>query len=131
MALGLLAGSTRAQEINAYSKDIYAGRFPQQSGETIYRAICQSCHMADGKGAIGAGAYPSLANDPRLSAARYAAAIVANGRKAMPWFGGPLSDTQIAAVVGYVRTHFGNRFEDPVSPAEVKTVRLPAPSDDP
>ena len=36
-----------------------------------------------------------------------------------------LDDTQIAAVVNYVRTHFGNDYKDAVVPADVKAARLP------
>jgi mono/diheme cytochrome c family protein len=41
----------------------------------------------------------------------------------MPAFGADLSDNQIAEVVNYVRTHFGNHFMDPVTPAAVHAAR--------
>ena len=50
-------------------------RFMYRDGEHLYRAICQGCHMADGKGAQGAGAYPALAANPRLAAGLERAAI--------------------------------------------------------
>jgi mono/diheme cytochrome c family protein len=34
-----------------------------------------------------------------------------------------LSDDQVAAVVNYVRTHFGNNFSDAVTAEDVKTAR--------
>jgi mono/diheme cytochrome c family protein len=34
-----------------------------------------------------------------------------------------MDDDQIAAVVNYVRTHFGNDYKDAVTPADVKAVR--------
>jgi mono/diheme cytochrome c family protein len=34
-----------------------------------------------------------------------------------------LDDDQVAAVVNYVRTHFGNHYADVVTPAQVKAVR--------
>jgi mono/diheme cytochrome c family protein len=43
----------------------------------------------------------------------------------MPWFnpaitrGESLSPAQIAAVIGYVRTHFGNNYPAPVPEADV------------
>jgi len=43
----------------------------QRDGEVVYRTVCQSCHMAAMQGAVGAGAYPALANDPKLAAAGY------------------------------------------------------------
>jgi mono/diheme cytochrome c family protein len=48
---------------------------------------------------------------------------VINGRKAMPAFGDMLSDEQIASVVNYIRTNFGNHYSDAVTPARVKTLR--------
>jgi mono/diheme cytochrome c family protein len=41
----------------------------------------------------------------------------------MPSFKGMLSDEQIAAVVGYVRSHFGNDYKDAISAEDVKQVR--------
>ena len=123
-----IAPAANASDISAYANQIYTGRYPQQKGEDLYRAICQGCHMPDARGARGAGTYPPLANNPRLQSAAYALSIVANGQKAMPWFGGPLTDAQIAAVVGYVRTHFGNHYTSPVTAADVRAVRRPAPT---
>lgn len=34
--------------------------FEQREGEHLFKAICQGCHMAQGQGAHGAGAYPAL-----------------------------------------------------------------------
>jgi mono/diheme cytochrome c family protein len=79
--------------------------------------------MPDGNGTIGAAGYPALARDRRLVNADYAVLIVVNGFKGMPSLGSYLDDEQIAAVVNYVRTHFGNDFEDEVSPARVKVIR--------
>lgn len=102
-----------------------AGAFPQRDGQSLYGAICQGCHMPDGKGAIGAGAYPALAGNKNLASAEYPLYLVVNGQKAMPGFGAFLDDAQVAAVVNYVRTHFGNDYKDAVSPADVKAVRQP------
>lgn len=99
------------------------GAFPQRDGASLYGAICQGCHMPDGRGAIGAGAYPALAGDKNLASAGYPAYLVMYGQKAMPGFGGFLDDAQIAAVVNYVRTHFGNDYKDAVAPADLTGVR--------
>jgi len=98
-------------------------RFMQRDGEAIYRSVCQGCHMPDGQGAVGAGAYPALAKNPRLEAAGYPVLLVGNGRKAMPPFGGLLDDDQVAAVVTYVRSHFDNAYQDAVSAADVSAAR--------
>lgn len=97
--------------------------FPFQGGEAIYKGVCQGCHMPDAKGAVGAGAYPALAKDENLESAGYPVSIVLKGQKAMPFFGIQLNDQQIADVVNYVRTHFGNKYKDKVKPEDVKALR--------
>ncbi len=97
--------------------------FAVAGGEAVFKAICQGCHMPDAKGAVGAGAYPALAANANLQAAGYPVFMVVQGRKAMPAFGGMLSDLQVADVVNYVRTHFGNAYTDPVTPEDVKAIR--------
>jgi mono/diheme cytochrome c family protein len=98
-------------------------RFPEQTGEALYKAICQGCHMPDAKGATGAGAYPALAGNAKLGAAGYSVLVVLRGQKAMPPFGGALSDQQVAAVVNYVRSHFANDYPDEVTADDVKAAR--------
>jgi mono/diheme cytochrome c family protein len=99
-------------------------------GRQIYEGICQGCHMADGGGAVGAGHYPALAKDPTLASRQYMALTLLMGRRNMPafgenhaiGFGGPavtLSNAQIAAVINYVRTNFGNHYTDSITAAEV------------
>ena len=97
--------------------------FPFQGGEAIYKGVCQGCHMPDAKGAVGAGAYPALAKDENLETAGYPVSIVLKGQKAMPFFAMQLNDQQIADVVNYVRTHFGNKYRDKVKPEDVKIMR--------
>ena len=98
-------------------------RFAEQSGEALYDNICQACHMPDGRGASGAGKYPSLAGDQNLAARGYPIYVVINGQRGMPPIGLMMSDDQVAAVVNYVRTHCGNNYQDAVTNEEVKSVR--------
>ena len=100
-----------------------ATRFMQRDGETIYRSVCAACHMPDGAGAVGAGTYPALAKNKNLAVASYPVFLVMNGRNAMPSFARRLDDEQISAVVNYIRTHFGNDYNNNVSAETVKTVR--------
>jgi mono/diheme cytochrome c family protein len=106
------------------------------SGEDIYTRICQGCHMPHGEGAVGAGHYPKLAGSATLASWQYVALTVLGGRNGMPAFSaatgqvweGPtvhLSDAQVADVVNYVRSHFGNRYKDRVTASEV--AKLPHP----
>ncbi|NML96630.1 cytochrome c [Paraburkholderia sp. RP-4-7] len=98
-------------------------RFTEQSGEALYNATCAGCHMPDGKGAQGAGQYPALADNPKVEAAPYVIVNVLRGRKGMPSFGDEMNDDQVAAVVSYTRTHFGNRFAGDVTPSQVRSLR--------
>ena len=94
-----------------------------KSGEEVYRMYCQACHMADAAGARGAGTFPALARNERLGTAAYAIYMVENGKGGMPGFRGALTSAQVAALVGYLRTHFGNDYREPVTAAEVEAMR--------
>lgn len=98
-------------------------RFSEQTGEALYANVCQACHMSAGEGAIGAGRYPALAKNEKLSSGGYVLYVVLNGLKAMPPFARSMNDEQVAAVVNYVRTHFGNDYPDPVAADDVKSAR--------
>ena len=100
-----------------------SGGFAMQTGEEIYKNVCQGCHMSDAKGAVGAGMYPGLAKNENLESAGYPAMVVLKGQKAMPDFGSSFSDEQIANVVNYIRTHFGNRYRDRITAADVHALR--------
>jgi mono/diheme cytochrome c family protein len=98
-------------------------KFQQTTGEAIYQSLCQGCHMPQGEGAKGAGTYPSLVRNKKLEASGYAVYLVVNGQRGMPPFGEMMTDGQVADVVNYVRTHFGNSFTDAVTADDVKQVR--------
>lgn len=97
--------------------------FVPRDGATLYRVVCQGCHMSDAKGAQGAAKYPALAQNPRLKAAAYPVHVVLEGQHAMPRFGLLLDDEQVAAVVDYVRSNFGNRYHDKTPVSLVKALR--------
>lgn len=99
-------------------------KLTQTDGKVIYEAICAACHMPEGQGAVGAGKYPALAGNENLLAADYPVYIITHGQKGMPPLGEMLDDAQIAAVVNYIRTHFGNNFtEDPATAESVAAAR--------
>lgn len=98
-------------------------QYIEQDGASLYRAICQGCHMPNGQGAKGAGMYPALAKNPRLAASGYLVYNVLQGRRGMPGFGQFLNDAQVAAVANYVRTNMGNQYTDVVSAADVAKLR--------
>jgi len=92
------------------------------TGEQVYTQVCQACHMANAKGGQGAAVIPALASNPRLAVAAYPIAMVVHGRGAMPGFTDILGPAQIANVVGYIRTHFGNAYPQPVTAQEVAKI---------
>ena len=120
LALALSSFAAHAQSAAHFSP---ADKFTEQSGEQLFANVCQGCHMSDAKGAVGAGIHPSLAGNKNLEAGGYPVYIVVNGQRAMPPFGAMMSDDQVAAVVNYLRTHFGNDYRDTVTAEDVKVVR--------
>jgi mono/diheme cytochrome c family protein len=128
----LLATAAHADDSSVAAKSTTRS----SSGENIYTTICQGCHMPGGLGAEGAGRYPKLAGNPAFVSWEYIAVTVLNGRNGMPPFGmapnaGPrfgsaqLTDAQIAEVVNYVRTHFGNKYSSKVTAKDVAALPHP------
>ena len=122
LAVSSAAFADTAQDMGAGAMN-RGGAFSFQGGQAIFTGVCQGCHMPDAKGAVGAGMYPALAKDEKLETAGYPVAVVTHGQKAMPPFGALLNDQQIADVVNYVRSNFGNKYKDKVSAADVKAQR--------
>jgi cytochrome c5 len=93
-----LAGGARTERNTHISSEppLSGGfKFAEQSGEELYANVCQGCHVPDGKEAIGAGAYPSIASNKALEASGYSLHVVINGQRAMPPFGVVMNDDQI------------------------------------
>lgn len=129
LAAGAFVVPARADDAGIFNPATLA----TTDGRQIYERICQGCHMPDARGAAGAGNYPALARDPALASRKFMTLTVLNGRRNMPafstkhaigFFFAPitLTDAQVAAVVNYVRTHFGNRYEDLTTAAEVRAL---------
>jgi mono/diheme cytochrome c family protein len=102
-------------------------------GEKVYLAQCSACHQAAGTGL--APTFPPLVNDPVANggSADEHISIVLNGLSGkaingvmyagvMTPFASQLSDNQIAAVVSYERTSWGNAGGI-VEPAQVAALR--------
>jgi mono/diheme cytochrome c family protein len=102
-------------------------------GKSIYDRDCALCHGAEGLGAPPH--YPPLAGNQsiQMSSAVNAIRMVLNGGfppgtmgnprpYGMPPFAQRLSDDEIAAVVSYIRTAWGNRG-DPVSARQANELR--------
>lgn len=126
IAAGALAQSAARPATNPGDADgafVVPYKFSEPDGEKLYRRVCAGCHMPDAKGAVGAGFYPALAKNPKLAAGGYPVYVVMKGLNGMPAIGGMMSDQQVADVVNYVRTHFGNKYKDAVTAADVKAAR--------
>jgi mono/diheme cytochrome c family protein len=119
--LALIPAASLAQDGQRVFSSGY--RFVEISGEELFNNVCRGCHMGDGAGASGAGSYPSLANNQNLQSSGYPVTLVVRGQRAMPPFGDMMNDDQVAAVVNYVRTHFGNNYRDAVKAKDVRDAR--------
>jgi mono/diheme cytochrome c family protein len=98
-------------------------------GKSLFLANCSACHKADATGVKGA--FPALAGDAFVVGPKANPVTrVLNGRGGMPSFKADLNDDQVAAILTYVRSSFGNSAEA-VSPADVAAARkggaTPAP----
>ncbi|WP_417520462.1 c-type cytochrome [Marinobacter sp.] len=98
-------------------------------GKAIYSAQCSACHQANGQGVPGA--FPPLAGSEWLVAdAAIPVAIVHDGLQGkievagnsfqgvMPKFGATLSNAELAAVLSYARSEWGNSANE-IDPAAV------------
>ena len=92
-------------------------------GSKVFAGNCAACHQANGKGVPGA--FPALDGSKIVNGPPDAQlALVLNGKTgtAMASFK-QLSNTEIAAVIAYTRTAWGNKSDQFVQPAEVKLAR--------
>jgi mono/diheme cytochrome c family protein len=104
-----------------------------QRGKALYDQHCVACHQPNGQGVPAA--FPSLVANPSvqcinptnaihviLAGASTAVTASAPAPMVMPPFGAQLGDQQIADLVTYIRTSWGNAAE-PVSAEQVKELR--------
>ena len=90
-------------------------------GRQLFLDNCAACHQPTGKGV--AGAFPALAGskvvlgDPKEPITR-----VLNGRGGMPAFQNDLSDTEVSAILTYIRSAWGNKAA-PVAVPQVLAFR--------
>jgi mono/diheme cytochrome c family protein len=105
----------------------------QADGQEIYLSRCMSCHQTNGEGVQGV--FPPLAESEYVSGDKgVLVRMILNGLSGdvevkgttysgmMPPWGGFLNDEQIAQVLTYIRSSFGNDAEA-ISTEEVASVR--------
>ncbi len=108
---------------NHSAKDVVSG-FPElQTGKDVFHNVCAACHMHNAQGAQGAGKFPALANNANLAAPTYMAFVLTHGLRGMPSFATYLNNQQIADVINYVRTNFGNQYTDTITADSVAQFR--------
>ncbi|OON62154.1 cytochrome C [Massilia sp. KIM] len=77
-------------------------------GKTLYAKNCAACHQANGRGIPGA--FPALAGNDFLAGAPVeVATVLLKGRGGMPDFSASLDDAEMAEVLSYARSSWGNR----------------------
>jgi len=120
-------------EQKAQNSSKESATLPLPDGSKIYATSCSVCHQPNGQGL--AGAFPPLAGSDWVSGnADILAALVLHGLQGpvvvngttyhgvMPPQGAILKDPQIAAVLTYIRSSWGNSAE-PVTTETVEKIR--------
>jgi mono/diheme cytochrome c family protein len=124
IALAAVSAPALADDASRKSAAMSRGwEFSEQGGADLFRDVCAACHQADAKGAVGAGAYPPLAGDKKLVSTDFILIDLFRGLKGMPPVGDMMTDAQVADVINYVRTHFGNAYPGAISAADVAAAR--------
>lgn len=108
--LMLFVGPQLIAEDKAEQSESATGAAPYSSGggggaadgKAVFSGNCSSCHTLSAAGASGQIG-PNL-DDTSLSAAEIEA-IVRDGKRAMPSFGGQLSDDEIKAVAAFIASN--------------------------
>lgn len=93
----------------------------EADGKALFARNCAACHQATGKGIPGA--FPALAGNGFVQGeAGQVAAVLLKGRGGMPDFSPTLSDGDIAEVLSFVRSAWGNQAA-PLDAQQVAALR--------
>ena len=124
---------TKKTSAKPAAKAASASKEQLPDGKQIYATTCAACHQATGEGVPGA--FPPLAGSEWVTGAEgRIARIILHGvtgplevagetfNGMMPPWGGTMKDADIAAVITYVRSAWGNKAA-PVTAATVAAVR--------
>jgi mono/diheme cytochrome c family protein len=96
----------------------------QARGERLYVQNCATCHGGRGEGMEEI--FPPLDGSQVVNGVdAWSVMLVMHGRGAMPGFNHILDDDEIAAVLSFTRTSWGNRA-GPISPELVRKIRVDA-----
>jgi mono/diheme cytochrome c family protein len=100
-------------------------------GESVYKSYCATCHQPNGMGVPGM--YPPLSPNPWIENKDSLISVTLNGLQGKIEVNGDvynnymaphghLTDQELADVMSYVRSSFGND-QEPVTAAEIKAAR--------
>ncbi len=125
--------STTTKTTTTSGKMVAANTVSSAAGQKIFTTNCSSCHQANGKGQPGV--FPPLDGNPVVTGpADKVITIVKNGLSGkisvngttyngqMPSWKGTLSDSDIAAVITYIRSAWSNKAPA-VTAAQVTAVK--------
>lgn len=125
LALGVFALGACGQDEPALPDAIT--EFTTEQAEALYVAQCVNCHARDGSGAVGPPIGDGIANEKYTREEMIAQ--VRDGKGAMPAFSDRLSESEMAAIVDYVRNNL--KQLEPLPSAEGSDIQEPAdPSTD-
>lgn len=97
------------------------------SGEQLYNDNCSACHQKNGLGIQGA--FPALKGDKiALGNDKAVAFLVLTGKGGMPAFKDETSDAELAAIMTYVRSMWGNKGKPMAAATFAKARTGPPPS---
>ncbi len=128
--MAAIATSLCAFSVETRAPAIAATNDAAVAGQKIYGANCSACHGVNGAGLPGE--FPPLVGNPMVTGPPdkviaavkngLAGAMTVNGKTysgAMPAWKGKLSNTDIADVITYIRSSWGNKA-DAVTEAQVE-----------
>ena len=128
-----VATKTTTKSAKPAAKTAVAAKEQLPDGKQVYSTTCAACHQVSGEGT--AGVFPPLAGSEWVTGDEAKVArIILHGLTGpvevagetyngmMPPWGGTLKDADIAAVLTYVRSAWGNKAS-PVTAAKVASIR--------
>lgn len=108
----------------ALATGLAAPAIASADGKSLYMDNCSACHQVSGKGVKGA--FPPLAGAPLVQGPpRVLITTVLNGRAGMPAFKDDINDADLAAILTYARSTWGNTAPA-IKPGEVAAARAAA-----
>ena len=108
----------------ALAAGLAAPAIASADGKSLYMDNCSACHQVSGKGVKGA--FPALAGSPLVQGPpKVVITTVLNVRGVMPAFKDDINDADLAAILTYARSTWGNKGSA-IKPTDVVAARAAA-----